>query len=216
MTADFPYQYICIEGNIGCGKTSFCHQFAERYQVELVMEEFRDNPFLAHFYENPSRYALPVELFFMTERYNQLNQGLNSGNLFAPVVLSDYFFDKTLLFARNNLTELEYRLFLQLYDTLSPHLRKPDIVLYIHRPIDQLKDHITKRGRPYEQQISTQYLQSIQDGYFEYFRIDRDYPVVIINAEHLQFTETEADFRKLVELLEKPYSKGVHRVSFVH
>lgn|SRR5690554_4629201 len=216
MTPPFPYDYICIEGNIGSGKTSFCHLIARQYEVELVLEEFRDNPFLPHFYENPSRYALPVELFFMTERYNQLNERLQSGHLFTPVVLADYFFDKTMLFARHNLSDLEFKLFHQLYDTLRPHLRTPDIVLYIHRPVDQLKENIRKRGRPYEQQISNLYLQSLQDAYFEYFRIDRDFPVVIVNAEHLRFTESEEDFQKLMQLLEKPYSKGVHRVSFVH
>ncbi|HLT94050.1 MAG TPA: deoxynucleoside kinase, partial [Membranihabitans sp.] len=178
---------------------------------------FRDNPFLPHFYENPGRYALPVELFFMTERYRQLNTKLNSGHyLFAPAIIADYFFDKTLLFACQNLTALEFRLFHQLYDTLAPHLRTPDIVIYLHRPIHQLKENIQQRGRPYEQQISDRYLQSIQDAYFDYFRIDRSYPVVIVNAENLHFMEDEHDFLRLVELLKRTYPKGVHRVSFVH
>lgn len=216
MSEAFPYEYICIEGNIGSGKTSFCYQFAENFPSELILEEFGDNPFLPHFYENPGRYALPVELFFMTERYHQLNEKLHSGHLFAPTIVADYFFDKTLLFARQNLNALEFRLFHQLYDTLAPHLRTPDIVLYLHRPIYQLKDNIQQRGRPYEQQISDQYLQSIQNAYFEYFRVDRTFPVVIVNAENLHFTENEHDFFKLIQLLKKTYHKGVHRVSFVH
>lgn len=216
MKTVFPYQYICIEGNIGSGKTSFCQQIAQLYDVELILEQFSDNPFLPHFYENPARYALPVELFFMTERYNQLSQHLNSDHLFSPLIIADYFFDKTRLFARNNLNEMEFKLFQQIYETLAPHLRTPDIVFYLHRPVEQLKDHITRRDRRIEQQITPQYLQSIQDVYFDYFRMENDYPVVIVNAENLHFTESEEDFQKLLQLLEKKYHKGVHRVSFIH
>lgn len=216
MKGEFPHQYICIEGNIGSGKSSFCQRMSEEYQVELVMEQFSDNPFLPSFYENPSRYALPVELFFMTERYNQLSEYLNMGHLFSPLILSDYFFDKTRLFARHNLNDLEYRLFLQIFDTLSPHLRRPDIVLYIHRPVDQLQEHIAGRGRSFEQQIPAHYLRSIQDRYFDYFRMEKEYPVVIVNAEQLHFTDSDEDFMKLVELLQQTYTRGVHRVSFIH
>ncbi len=216
MKAIFPYHYICIEGNIGSGKTSFCELLAKRYEVELILEQFSDNPFLPHFYENPARYALPVELFFMTERYNQLTERLNSGHLFSPLIIADYFFDKTRLFARNNLNEMEFKLFQQIYETLAPQLPRPDIVFYIHRPVEQLKDQITQRGRQIEQQITPQYLRSIQDVYFDYFRMGTDYPVVIVNAENLHFTESEEDFQKLFQLLEKKYHKGVHRVSFIH
>ncbi len=216
MKSQFPYQYICIEGNIGSGKTSFCRKMAERYEVELILEQFSDNPFLPHFYENPSRYALPVELFFMTERYNQLSEGMSSGHLFSPLILADYFFDKTQLFARNNLNEMEFKLFQKIYDTLAPHLPTPEIVLYLHRPAEQLKSHITKRGRSYEQQISEQYLRSIQNVYFDYFRMEMDFPVVIVNSENLHFMKSEDDFYKIVELLQQKYTKGIHRVSFIH
>lgn len=216
MKAIFPYHYICIEGNIGSGKTSFCKQLAKEYEVELILEQFSDNPFLPHFYENPARYALPVELFFMTERYNQLTERLNSGHLFSPLIIADYFFDKTRLFARNNLNEMEFKLFQQIYETLAPNLPTPEIVFYIHRPVEQLKNQIIQRGRKVEQQITTQYLRSIQDVYFDYFRMDMDYPVVIVNAENLHFTESEEDFQKLFQLLEKKYHKGVNRVSFIH
>ncbi|MBY5959027.1 deoxynucleoside kinase [Membranicola marinus] len=216
MNAQFPYQYITIEGNIGSGKTSFCQKMAEHYDLELILEEFADNPFLPHFYENPTRYALPVELFFMTERYNQLSENVQSGHLFSSLVLADYFFDKTRLFARNNLNDMEFKLFDQIYNTLAPHLRPPGLLVYLHRPVEQLKANINKRGRTYEQQISQQYLRSIQDVYFDYFRLDLDFPVVIVNVEHLNFTESEADFHKITELLNRNYSKGIHRVSFIH
>ena len=163
MIPEWPYQFLCVEGNIGSGKSSFCMQLAEKYEVELVLEQFSNNPFLHHFYENPARYALPVELFFMTERYQQLMETNRAGHLFSPVIVADYFFDKTMLFARNNLNDLEFRLFLQIYESLLPHLRRPDLVLYIHRPVDQLRENILQRGRTYEQQISPGYLRSIQD-----------------------------------------------------
>ena len=216
MNSPFPYQYICIEGNIGSGKTSFCNLLEKRYKMELILEQFSDNPFLPHFYENPSRYALPVELFFMTERYKQLTDRLSSGHLFNTSYLADYFFDKTRLFARNNLNEMEFKLFQQIYETLAPNIITPEIVLYIHRPVEQLKEHIKKRGRRIEQHISSQYLRNIQDVYFDYFRMDLAYPVVIVNAENLHYTESEDDLAKLIGIVQKEYTKGVHRVSFVH
>lgn len=216
MNAPFPYHYICIEGNIGSGKTSFCDLFANQFPVELILEEFSGNPFLPYFYENPGRYALPVELFFLTERYKQLSAHFQTGHLFTPVVLSDYFFDKSRLFARNNLDELEFKLFTQIYETLAPRIPKPDIVLYLHKPVDQLKENIRKRGRKIEQDISSNYLHSLQNVYFEYFRIKPDFPIVIVNTENLRFTESNDDFQRLIGLLEKKYTNGIHRVSFVH
>ena len=156
-TESLAYPYVVIEGNIGVGKTTFCRKLQEKYDARLILEQFSDNPFLPYFYENPERHAFSVELFFMTERHRQLQEELIQGNLFNQQIISDYIFIKTLLFAKNNLNEEEYRLFNRLFHVLNAHFKRPDLVVYLHRPISSLMTQIKKRGRTYEMEMSTMY-----------------------------------------------------------
>ena len=134
-----PYNFIVVEGNIGAGKTTLCRLLSEDFDYRLILEEFADNPFLPHFYKNPERYAFPVELFFMTERHKQLQAELSQRDLFQQTIVSDYIFFKTLLFARNNLMEEEYRLFQRLFHILNATFPRPDLLVYLHRSVDNLR-----------------------------------------------------------------------------
>ena len=140
------YNFIAIEGNIGAGKTTLCHQMADRFGCALVLEQFTDNPFLPPFYEQPERYAFPVELFFMTERHKQLQRSLLNQDLFREFTVADYAFIKTLLFARKNLPEDEFRLFHKMFTVLNQSFPKPDIMVYFHRNVDILLENISQRG----------------------------------------------------------------------
>jgi deoxyguanosine kinase len=126
----FPYRFIAIEGNIGAGKTTLCEMLSADLNCHLILEQFSDNPFLPLFYNDPERYAFSVELFFMTERHKQLQESLTQPNLFHTVSLADYFFIKTLIFAKNNLTETEYRLFKRLFKVLNATFPKPDLLVF--------------------------------------------------------------------------------------
>src|SRR6056297_2721689 len=119
MSLSNSYSYICIEGNIGTGKTTLCRMLQQDFNCRLVLEQFTDNPFLPLFYKDPKRYAFPVELFFMSERYKQLQDFLINRDLFSKFILSDYFFHKTALFARNNHNEEEYQLFFRFHSILA-------------------------------------------------------------------------------------------------
>ena len=207
-TLDYPF--IVIEGNIGVGKTTYCQKLAEKYQARLILEQFSDNPFLPYFYENPERHAFSVELFFMTERHRQLQEELIQGNLFNQQIISDYLFIKTLLFAKNNLNEEEYRLFQRLFHILNAHFRKPDLVIYLHRPVPNLLKQIKKRGRSFEKDISETYLERIQKAYFDFFKNDPDYPVIIVGLDDLDFENDPQAFEQLDQLLHRHYSAGVH------
>ena len=207
-TLDYPF--IVIEGNIGVGKTTYCQKLAEKYQARLILEQFSDNPFLPYFYENPERHAFSVELFFMTERHRQLQEELIQGNLFNQQIISDYLFIKTLLFAKNNLNEEEYRLFQRLFHILNAHFRKPDLVIYLHRPVPNLLKQIKKRGRSFEKDISETYLERIQKAYFDFFKNDQDYPVIIVGLDDLDFENDDQAFEQLDQLLHRHYSAGVH------
>ncbi len=215
MSKTFPYQFIAIEGNIGAGKTTLCHKMQGHFNCRLVLEQFTDNPFLPFFYENPERHAFTVELFFMTERHKQLQENLSQQNLFQQLIVSDYFFIKTLLFAKNNLSEEEYRLFQRLFHILNASFPKPDLLVFLHRSVDKLLENIHNRGREYEQEISPEYLKQIQDTYFEYFRTEGEVPILIIDVEQMDFQKNEDQFQLLVEAMQKSYAPGIHRLSFV-
>jgi deoxyguanosine kinase len=206
------YPYIVIEGNIGVGKTTFCRKLQEKYNARLILEQFSDNPFLPYFYENPERHAFSVELFFMTERHRQLQEDLIQGDLFNQQIISDYIFIKTLLFAKNNLNEEEYRLFNRLFHVLNAHFKKPDLVVYLHRPISTLLTQIKKRGRSYEMEMSTMYLENIQKAYFDFFKMDPEYPILVVGIGDLDFEKDVQAFELLNKLLLKTYAAGVHYI----
>ena len=207
-----PYNFIAIEGNIGAGKTTLCQMLARDFGYRLLLEEFADNPFLPHFYKNPERYAFPVELFFMTERHKQLQEELSQRDLFQQAIVADYIFFKTLLFARNNLKEEEYRLFQRLFNILNASAPRPELLVYLHRSVDNLIGNIRQRGREYEQDISAEYLQQIQQAYFDFFKSSENLPILIIDIEEVDFLRKPAHYHQLLDCLRRPYEPGVHRV----
>jgi len=202
------YNFIAIEGNIGAGKTTLCHQLAERFGCDLVLEQFTDNPFLPPFYEQPERYAFPVELFFMTERHKQLLEHFSQPDLFRSFTVADYFFVKTLLFAKNNLSEEEFRLFQRLFLVLNATFPKPDLLLYLHRPVEVLLEQIKKRGRDIEQHISPAYLTEIQDAYFDYLKAETETPVLILELGDADFQGDASAFETIAQILDVQHAPG--------
>ena len=207
------YPYIVIEGNIGVGKTTFCRKLQEKYDARLILEQFSENPFLPFFYENPERHAFSVELFFMTERHRQLQEELIQGDLFNQQIISDYIFIKTLLFAKHNLNEEEYRLFNRLFHVLNAHFKKPDLVVYLHRPVPNLLHQIKKRGRSFEMEINATYLENIQKAYFDFFKMDPEYPILVVGIDDLDFEKDNNAFELLNKLLLQNYEPKVHYIN---
>lgn len=208
----FPHQFIAVEGNIGAGKTTFCRKVAEHFNCRLILEQFTDNPFLPSFYENPERHAFPVELFFMAERHKQLQEQLAQSDLFRKTTIADYYFVKTLLFARNNLNQQEFQLFQRLFNILNATFPKPDLLVYFHRPIHQLLTHIEKRGRSFERNIGEEYLLKIQKAYFDYFNTRPNVPVLFVHLGEKDFGEDDNNFSSLVKMLQKKYDNGFHEI----
>ena len=212
MKKSFPHQFIAIEGNIGAGKTTLCKMMEKDFGAQLILEQFTDNPFLPYFYKNPERYAFQVELFFMTERHKQLQEFLSQRSLFQEFTISDYFFIKTLLFAKNNLIDEEYRLFKRLFNVLNATFRKPDLLVYLHRPVEDLMKNIENRGREYEKDIKAEYLLSLQNAYFDFFRTVTDIPVLIIDVEGADFWNKKKQYKQIVKLIQsEDYTLGVQR-----
>lgn len=207
------HQFLVVEGNIGAGKTTLARRLSEDYGSRLILEEFSDNPFLPYFYENPERYAFPVELFFMTERHKQLQNELAQIQLFNQGVVSDYYFFKTLLFAKNNLKPEEYRLFQRLFNILRTHFPQPDLLVYLHRPVDDLMSNIRKRGRSYEQNMEARYLGSIQQAYFEFFKANTRLPVLLLELGDLDFVANDEQYLRIRDLIAEKYEPGLHRIT---
>lgn len=179
-------RYIAIEGNIGAGKTTLARLLAEHLQARLVLEGFADNNFLPKFYADPQRYALPLELSFLADRYKQLSTFIAQPDLFEQPVVADYLFIKSKLFARITLDEPEYELYLRLFDVMDLHLPPPDVLIYLQAPTALLQEHIRQRGRSYEQQIADEYLDRVRSMYEGYLQ-GLEIPVIVIDTERIDF-----------------------------
>ncbi|MEY3946272.1 MAG: hypothetical protein RJB03_978 [Bacteroidota bacterium] len=203
------YRFVTIEGNIGAGKTTLAQLLAKKLNARLILEEFADNPFLAKFYENPSQYAFPVELFFMAERYKQQKELVNQQDLFQTITISDYLFTKCLLFAKVNLPDDEFRLYQRLFEIIHQQLTQPDLLIYLHSPVNKLQENIRKRNRPYEQKIPNDYLYNIQETYTHYIR-QHNMKTLYIDVTHADFLENESHLNTVLDALNKDYSHGQH------
>jgi deoxyguanosine kinase len=207
-----PYRYIAIEGNIGAGKTSLATLLARDIQSRLVLEEFADNTFLPKFYEQPERYAFPVELSFLSERFSQLKREMNSGDLFSPVIVSDYFISKCQIFAKNNLNKDEYDLFLKMYEIVEGSCPSPDLLVYLYLDVERLQSNIRKRGREYEKKITASYLENIQRQYLEFIRQHEHMRVLLIDTSEVDFVNSENDYNMMKSIILTPRDTGIHRI----
>jgi len=203
------YHFITIEGNIGAGKTTLAHILSRHFNARMILEQFSDNPFLPKFYENPPQYAFPLELFFMAERYKQLKDLLQTKDMFQKLTISDYLFNKCLLFARVNLPDEEFRLYQKLFYIINPQLVQPDLLIYLHAPVQKLKENIRKRNRPYEQNIPNEYLFKLQETYTQYIK-QHNMKTLFVDASHADFLGNEKHIKALLEALEKDYDPGQH------
>lgn len=194
------YRYVAIEGNIGSGKTTLANKLAKHFHAELILEQFADNPFLAKFYRDAERYSFPLEVSFLADRYSQLKKSLGTGNLFQDYMVADYIFQKSKIFAHINLNEDEYALFQRMADMLKINLPKPDLLIFLHTPIEMLQTNIINRGREYEMNIENDYLQKIQKGYDDFLKYENQL-TLNIDMQKTDFTN-DNHFMHLIEILE--------------
>lgn len=206
------YNYIAIEGNIGAGKTTLATKIAEMYNGKLILERFEDNPFLAKFYENQEKYAFPLELSFLAERYQQLKRELANQELFTNFTISDYFLNKSLIFARKTLNDDEYQLFITLFNIMNASLPRPDLLVHLFVSTYRLQTNIKMRGREYEQRIPDEYLEKIQESYLDYLKQQPHLRILLLDVNALDFVALPADFEKIVDTMNLEYPKGLTRI----
>lgn len=199
---DNLYKYIAIEGNIGAGKSTLAKLLSERTNARYLPENFEDNSFLHSFYEDPKRYAFTLELAFLEERFRQIKEA----SMKEGLLVSDYFWEKSLVFGRVNLAGEELRLFERIYNVLASQLPVPDLVIYLHRPPERLLAQINRRGREFEQSIPVEYLGKVGAGYRDFFASEKRMPVLWLTNDY----GPEALLQEVLALIRKPFSKGLH------
>jgi deoxyadenosine/deoxycytidine kinase len=208
------YNYVAIEGNIGSGKTSLAKMIASDFDARLILERFEDNSFLPKFYKDPEKYAFPLEMSFLADRFQQLKIDIGSHDLFKSFTIADYFIDKSLIFAKKTLQNDEFVLYNKLFEIIISTLPKPDLILFLYTSTEQLKKNILSRGRSYELNIESSYLEKIQSGYFEYFRTHIRETVLIVDTHNMDFIKEKNDYLKIISLLEGDFGKGIYRITF--
>jgi 2-amino-4-hydroxy-6-hydroxymethyldihydropteridine diphosphokinase len=195
------YNYVAIEGNIGSGKTSLSNLMSDEFNAKIVLERFADNPFLPKFYEDQERFAFPLEMSFLADRYQQLTDDLAQFDLFKNFIVSDYYIFKSLIFAQVTLQKEEYALYRKMFDIMYKEISKPDLYIYLYQNTDRLLENIKKRGRIYEQNIEASYLQKIHVGYINFIKTEQDLNTLIIDVSELDFVNNHKDYREVLKII---------------
>ncbi len=200
------HRYVVVEGPIGVGKTSLAKRLGEYWGGELMLEGAEANPFLERFYADPRGAALPTQLFFLYQRARQI-QSMRQSDLFeAPLRIADFLLEKDRLFAEINLDENELDLYKQAWSHLSLDAPEPDLVVYLQAPVDVLMERVRRRGIPWEQQITREYLERLVEAYTRFFHHYDRAPLLIVNASDINPVDRNRDFELLAEQLSRTTS----------
>ncbi len=195
--------FMAIEGNIGAGKTTLAQKMAEDFNAKLILERFADNPFLPKFYEDRARYAFPLEMSFLADRYQQFTEDTSQFDLFKSFMISDYDIFKSLIFAKITLQQDEFNLYRKVFDFMYKEVIKPKMYVYMYQNTARLMENIKKRGRPYEQNISPEYLERINRGYFEFIKSYPGQNKLVLDISNLDFVEDQKDYGLIIDKLQK-------------
>ena len=192
------YNNIVIEGNIGIGKTSLSKKLSKDLNKNLILEGFKENPFLEKFYNNPKRYALNLELTFLVDRCRQLNNYKNQLDLFKTGIVFDYDIVKSLIFAGVTLSENDFNLYRNIFYFMTKDLIKPNLIICLLQTPDNLLLNIEKRGRHFEKKINKEYLKKINQAYMKSLKSKTDWKILFVDVSDIDFVENEGHYLELL------------------
>jgi deoxyadenosine/deoxycytidine kinase len=194
--------YIAIEGPVGVGKTSLAQALGLRIGARIVLEDTDSNPFIARFYQDPEKYAFPVQLYFLLTRYNQQRQ-LAQQDLFAQATVTDYLLAKDRIFARLNLDPDELVLYEGVYRLLDGQIARPDLVVYIRARVEVLAERLRKRNRTFERHISLEYLERVSAAYRDFFFYYDETPLLVVDSSEIDFVTDADDLEDLLHEIDR-------------
>jgi len=206
-----PHRYVVVEGVIGVGKTTLVQRLAARLGGRMVFEEFEENPFLPRFYAEPERYGFSVELSFLAQRYHQLKR-ITEQDLFVPRTVADYSLGKSLVFASVTLNADEYALFLDLYRIMYADLPRPELIVYLHLPMERVLQRIAQRGRSYESAIQTDYLEQLQERYLDHLQKTSGSRVLVVDIGLHDLLQDKRSYQAILDLIDEPMEPGYRSV----
>jgi deoxyguanosine kinase len=203
-------RYVAVEGVIGVGKTTLARRLAKSLEAAVLLEVVEENPFLSRFYDDPEAYAFQTQLFFLLSRYRQQLE-LSQRDLFAESVVSDYIFAKDQIFATINLSEEELGLYRTIVPLLEARLAKPELVVYLQATVDVLLERIKRRGRPFEREISREYLETLSEAYNHFFFHYEETPLLIVNTNEMDLVSSDDHYERLLEMI-REHTSGTQYV----
>jgi deoxyguanosine kinase len=202
---DEPPRYIAVEGPIGAGKSTLAELLALEFNAHLLFERFEENPFLQGFYEDRKRLAFQTQIFFLLSRYRQ-QQELLQTDLFFTSIISDYVFAKDRIFATLNLSDEELKLYDQIERALGKTIPLPDVIIYLQSSVSHLEENIKRRGRPYEKNLSRDYLADLVHAYNDYFFHYRESRLIVVDTSTMDFLHHPHHLEELVRtILRSPH-----------
>ena len=190
-------RYIVIDGPIGVGKTSLATLLAPELNGRIIFEKAEENPFLSDFYHDPARYRFQTQMFFLMSRFAQQEE-FSQHDLFHQVTISDYLFAKDRIFAYLNLNDHELALYEQIYKMIEPKIVRPDLVIFLQADTETILRRIKQRARPFEKDVSRDYIEAVNEAYNHYFFRYNETPLLVINTSDIDFVHNPQDLEDLI------------------
>ncbi len=197
--------YIAIEGVIGAGKTSLAKMLGKSFNAKSILEESEENPFLSRFYKDPENFAFQTQIFYLLSRYQQL-VNISQADLFYDYLIADYTFDKDRIFAMINLSEQEFLMYDKISSLFKANIIVPDLVVYLQARTERILENIQKRGIPYEQAISEDYIKALNETYNNYFFHYNKSPLLVINVSDIDFINNKNEYQNLITQITRPFT----------
>lgn len=199
--------FISIEGPIGIGKTSLAKKVSAHFDFHLLNEIVEENPFLGKFYEDINEWSFQTEMFFLCNRFKQLEDLEKNYIKENKPVVADYHVLKNMIFAKRTLPEDKIDKYEQIYQILTEDTPKPNMIIYIHASLDTIMKRIKQRARNVEKNIQSEYINQLAIDYEHYMNaFEKDHPeipLIRINGDKLDFIKYQDDLEYILNIISK-------------